>query len=199
MTVEGGDSTRKLKRAIALGVLRLCGWRLTGGKPEHKRYIVLGAPHTSSWDFFFIFLIAWGNGVDFRWVGKKELFQLPHGWFFRVVGGIPVDRARSSNMVDALAAVFQANEELIILIPPEGTRRRVSKWKTGFYYTAMQAGIPFVLGYIDFRRKEAGLGPIVFPTGDYEADLRPVYEFYEGITPRHPERYESPLRSGERP
>lgn len=183
---------KRMKRAIALGTLRLCGWRLTGERPEHPRYIVLGTPHTSHWDFFFIFLVAWGNGLDFKWVGKQELFRGPLGWFFRFTGGIAVDRSRSTNMVDSFVALFEAHESLIILIPPEGTRQRVSKWKTGFYYVAQGAGIPFVPGYMDYRKKEAGLGSPVFPTGDYDADLLPVYRFYEGITPCHPDQYQSP-------
>jgi hypothetical protein len=183
---------KRFKQSFSLGLLRMCGWKLTGSRPGCPSYIVLGAPHTSQWDFFFVFLVAWGNGVDFSWVGKQELFRFPLGWFFRLTGGLPVDRRKSANQVDSLVALFQADPTLKILIPPEGTRRRVAKWKTGFYHAARGAGVPVVAGYIDYRTRECGMGPVMIPTGDFEGDLQPMYRFYEGITPRFPDQYMSP-------
>ncbi len=188
---------KKFKRTLALGVLRLMGWRLTGTRPELKRFIVLGAPHTSNWDFFFSVLTGWGYELDFRWLGKKELFRFPLGIFLEALGGIPVNRSRSTNLVDSMVQIFKSRDECIILIPPEGTRQPVDQWKKGFYHTAVGAGIPFVLGYIDYAKKETGCGPVIFPTGDMERDLRPAYKFYEGITAKYPENYRSP-RSGNR-
>jgi 1-acyl-sn-glycerol-3-phosphate acyltransferase len=150
---------------IAVGLLRLTGWRVVGGLPPNDRYVLIGAPHTSNWDFPLMLLAVLKVGMDVHWLGKKSLFPFPFAGFMRWLGGIPVDRSKSNRLVDQL-------------VPPEGTRSQVERWKSGFYYVAQGAGVPILLGFIDFSRKELGFGPLFHPTGDYAADLASIQDFY---------------------
>lgn len=171
---------------LSVVILRLIGWRVVGSVPERSRYVLIGAPHTSNWDFVLMLLAMLKVGMDPHWLGKKNLFAFPFGGFMRWLGGIPVDRSKSNNLVDQLVEQFGRRDELILLIPPEGTRAKVERWKSGFYYVAQGAGVPILLGFIDSSRKEMGFGPLFHPTGDYDADLVRIREFYadkRGIRP----------------
>jgi 1-acyl-sn-glycerol-3-phosphate acyltransferase len=163
---------------LAVGLLRLIGWKVVGGLPAHNKYVLIGAPHTSNWDFPLMLLAVLKVGMDVHWLGKKSLFPFPFGGFMQWLGGIPVDRSKSNNLVDQLVELFQRREELILLIPPEGTRSQVERWKSGFYYVAQGAGVPILLGFIDSSRKQLGFGPLFYPTGDYAVDLVAIQEFY---------------------
>lgn len=163
---------------LSVGILRLIGWKLVGGLPPNSKYVLIGAPHTSNWDFPLMLLAVLKVGMDVHWLGKKNLFAFPFGGFMRWLGGIAVDRSKSNNMVDQMVALFGRREELILLIPPEGTRSQVERWKSGFYYVAQGAGVPILLGFVDTSRKQLGFGPLFYPTGDYAADLVAIQEFY---------------------
>lgn len=163
---------------LAVGLLRLIGWKVVGGLPANNKYVLIGAPHTSNWDFPLMLLAVLKVGMDVHWLGKKNLFPFPFAGFMRWLGGIPVDRSKSNNLVDQLVALFGRRDELILLIPPEGTRSQVERWKSGFYYVAQGAGVPILLGFIDSSRRELGFGPLFYPTGDYAADLVAIQEFY---------------------
>jgi 1-acyl-sn-glycerol-3-phosphate acyltransferase len=163
---------------LAIGLLRLAGWKVVGGLPANTKYVLIGAPHTSNWDFVLMLLAVLKVGMDVHWLGKKNLFPFPFAGFMRWLGGIPVDRSKSNNLVDQLVALFGRRDELILIIPPEGTRSQVERWKSGFYYVAQGAGVPILLGFVDGSRREVGFGPLFYPTGDYATDLPAIQDFY---------------------
>ena len=163
---------------LAIGVLRLIGWKVVGGLPATNRYVLIGAPHTSNWDFPLMLLAVLKVGMDVHWLGKSSLFSFPFGGIMRWLGGIPVDRSKSNNLVDQLVELFRRRDDLILVIPPEGTRSQVERWKSGFYYVAQGAGVPILLGFVDSSRKQIGFGPLFHPTGDYATDLIAIQEFY---------------------
>ena len=183
---------KKFKSLIARFFLRVLGWKLEGKGPDLDQYIVLAAPHTTNWDFLYIILVSWAHGLKFHWCGKKELFIFPFGSFLEWMGGVPIERSQAKGQVDQLADRFEANPEYILLIPPEGTRKRVEKFKTGFYHISLRARVPLVLGYLDYKKKVAGLGPVFKPTGDYEADLKKIYDFYRNVSPKYAENFYCP-------
>lgn len=168
----------RLLAAIATGILKTSGWRVVGAPPATERYVLIAAPHTSNWDFPMMLLAVLKLGMDVHWLGKSSLFRRPFGGVMRWLGGIPVDRSKSNNLVPQLTALFDRREELVLLIPPEGTRAKVERWKSGFYYVAAGAGVPILLGFIDASRKELGFGPLFQPSGDYYADLPRILSFY---------------------
>lgn len=171
--------------------LWITGWKTTGKlPPEIKKYIVLVVPHTSNWDFPLGIcgrhLVGLSNT---KVLMKKELFTNPVlGSFFKSFGGVPVDRSKTSSLVDQIAKNFEDNDDFGLIITPEGTRSYRKKWKTGFYYIAQKANIPLVLGFIDYKKKELGIGYVFYPTGDIESDLAEIKEFYKTKIPKHPEK-----------
>jgi hypothetical protein len=122
------------------------------------------------------------------WLGKESLFRPPFKGFFKWLGGIPIDRSRSKNIVAQSIQQFHQNEKLILTIAPAGTRKRVTKWKTGFYHIAHGANVPIALGFLDYRRKAGGIGPVIYPTGNIDADMKTIRAFYGGITGKFPEK-----------
>jgi 1-acyl-sn-glycerol-3-phosphate acyltransferase len=121
-------------------------------------------------------------------MGKTSLFRWPMARFMRDMGGVPVDRSSRHNYVEAMIAEFGRRKQFMLTIAPEGTRGAVNKWRTGFYHIALGAKVPMVLGMMDYGTKTGGLGPEIWPTGDYRADMMKVAEFYRSVMPRHPER-----------
>lgn len=182
-----------LLRRIARALLSLCGWRVRGEPPPLKKYVLIGAPHTSNWDFPVGILALWALRIPGRWVGKHTLFRPPFGWIMRRLGGIPLNRARTRDFVPHMVEEFRRREELVLLIAPEGTRSLTPRWRSGFYHIAHGAGVPIVLGFADFGRKETGIGPVLTPTGDPEADMAKIRAFYEEKTGKRPEKT-SPIR-----
>jgi 1-acyl-sn-glycerol-3-phosphate acyltransferase len=169
-------------------LLRLLGWRLEVELPSVSKYVLVVAPHTSNWDFVIGILAAWTLGLPQpRWVGKDSLFKPPLGWIMHAIGGIPVDRSKSQNFVEQVAARFAEEDVFLLGIAPEGTRRHTQYWRSGFYYIAHQAGVPIVLIYLDFARKVVGTGPMIEPTGDIEADFEVIRAFYSTVQGKHPQ------------
>jgi 1-acyl-sn-glycerol-3-phosphate acyltransferase len=167
-------------------ILETLGWHLDDDLPAIDKYVVIGGPHTSNWDFVLGLMGMEAIGLKRRWIGKHQLFRWPLGWFFRWLGGMPVDRSASHNFVDQVVEVYRGSEKLALVMAPEGTRSKTDHWKTGFYYIALGAGIPILLGYLDYSRKEGGAGPLFYPTGDIEADFEKIREFYStkrGLNP----------------
>lgn len=179
-------------RGVARLLFRLMGWRTEGTVHEPQRFVIIAAPHTSNWDAVIMVAAAYIFRVRISWFIKREAFFFPLGTIIRAVGGIPIDRGARRNVVAQAIEQFQQSERLILAVPPEGTRSKAEGWKTGFYHIAHGAGVPIVLGYLDYRRKVAGLGPAFVPTGDIEADFRVFDEFYAGVTPKFPE-HRSPV------
>jgi 1-acyl-sn-glycerol-3-phosphate acyltransferase len=171
-------------------VLNLFGWKTTGDiPPEIKKCIVIVAPHTSNWDFFVGFFGYMTIGIKAKYLIKKEAFFFPLGPIVKVLGGIPVDRSKSTNIVQQVGEMFRNEKELLITITPEGTRSLVNNWKKGFYYIAEHANVPIVLGILDYGKKLVGIGPVFHLSGNYEKDLREIEAFYMNSVARHPEKF----------
>lgn len=179
-----------LMRWFSLAVLRLCGWQVEGKKPSEPKYVLIAAPHTSNWDFPYTLMICFAMRLDVYWMGKASLFPPFFGAVSRWMGGIAVDRARAGNLVQGTVNAFNDNQKLTVIVPPEGTRNKVTHWKTGFYYIAHGAGVPIALGYLDFKRKAGGIGKLFYPTGDIEKDMKVIQEFYAGISGKNPKQFD---------
>ncbi len=188
MSLAIGIQRSTLAHAIARSVLRLTGWRTHVISPRTSRYVLIGAPHTSSWDFVIMLLLMTVEGIPIRWMGKDALFRWPMGVFMRSLGAIPVNRRERTNLVDQVAAIFDEYDELIIGLSPEGTRNKASHWRTGFYYIAVKANVPIVMAYIDYENKVCGLGPSIKPTGDIQADFMIIRDFYSEIVGKYPHK-----------
>lgn len=178
-----------LMRWFSLAMLRLLGWRTEGIRPEAPKYVLIAAPHTSNWDFPYTLMLCFALRLRVYWVGKSNLFRWPLGPLARWLGGIPVDRSAAGNMVQATVAAFGRRQRLAIIVAPEGTRGRVSHWKTGFYHIAHGAGVPVALAYLDFKRKAGGIGRMFETSGDIEGDMAQIRQFYGGITGRNPQQF----------
>jgi len=175
-------------RCLSIVLLKLIGWKAVGRPIENARFVLIGAPHTSNWDFPLMIMVVLKLRLRVYWMGKSSLFPFPVGWFMRWLGGIPVDRSRAQNLVDQTVAQYKSNPEMIVLVPPEGTRSKVKEWKTGFYRIAVNAEVPVLMGYVDAATKEAGLADFFYPTGDLEVDMPAIRAFYAdkvGINPEN--------------
>jgi 1-acyl-sn-glycerol-3-phosphate acyltransferase len=172
---------------LANQMLKLLGWKIIGQLPDTRKFVLVAAPHTSNWDFMYMYLVSKIFDIRIHWMGKEELFKGPMGPISRALGGIPVKRGHSMNMVQQMAQTFSEREELVLAVPPAGTRRKTDHWHSGFYYIAMEAGVPIVLGFVDYSRKQAGLGPIFTPTGNVRADMDIARDFYKDIQGKFPD------------
>ena len=181
-------STMPLSQRLALFIARSTGWRLETPAIMPPKCLIIGAHHTSSSDFFATLIYSFGSRLNFRWIAKDSAFGWPLGWFMRKLGGIPVTRSSSNNFVSQIVAMYNATDQLRIAMAPEGTRSEAKYWRTGFYYIALGAQIPIMLGYADYKHKVVGIGGQLMPSGDIEADMKLIAQFYEPITPRHPSR-----------
>lgn len=165
-------------RAVAIGLLKLSGWNAVGDEVQQRRFVLIGAPHTSNWDFPLMLMVALKLRLRVYWLGKDSLFFFPFSAFMKYLGGIPIDRSKSHNVVNDIVKEFANQDELIVLIPPEGTRSKVRQWKTGFYHIANNAKVPILLGYIDSSKKHAGLADFYSPSGDLDKDMAEIRAFY---------------------
>lgn len=181
-----------LIRGMAFSFLKVFGWRLEGRLPDVDKLVVIAAPHTSNWDLPVLLSVAFALRAKACWLGKHSLFRRPFGFLFRWMGGIPVYRSASKNMVAQSVEMFRNSEKLILTIPPEGTRSKVSYWKTGFYYIALGAGTPIAMAFIDYKRKASGVGPTLYPTGNIEADMEIIRNFYATVTAKYPDKASLP-------
>lgn len=178
-----------LLRWQALVLLKIFGWRREGQLPDIPKYVVIAAPHTTNWELPIALATAFSFRIRVSWMGKDSLFRWPFGAFFRWLGGIPVVRTRSTGLVAQSIQAFRENERFVLILAPEGTRSRTGHWRSGFYYIAKGTGVPIALGFVDFRRKIAGIGPVLLtPTGDIDADMRIIRAFYAGVTGKHPDK-----------
>jgi 1-acyl-sn-glycerol-3-phosphate acyltransferase len=182
-----------LLRASSRGFLRMNGWTVEGSLPvEARKCVLIAAPHTSNWDLPYTLMVAFVLHLNIYWMGKHSLFAFPFGPVMRWLGGIAVDRSRNTNLVSASAMALKAADGPVqLVVPPEGTRGRTTHWKTGFYYIALEAGVPIVLAYMDYARKVSGLGPVFVPTGDIDADMAEIKRFYAGVKGRRPQHFEA--------
>ena len=177
-------------------VFWLKGWKVSSMPPtDIKRYVLIGAPHTSNWDF--VYSMAAGDHMNLQsyFAIKKEWMRFPFNLFLKPLGAISIDRSvkrageKRLNMVDEMVEMIKSRNEIAVLITPEGTRQPVKRWRKGFYHVAQKAQVPILLGYFDYKKKEAGIGKVIYPSGDIEKDMREIWDFYNTITPRHPDKF----------
>ena len=168
---------------------RLMGWKITGAiNPEIKKCILMVIPHTS-WHDFYLGLFTRGiTGLEMNFVGKKELFRFPFGWYFRWMGGAPLDRTGGLNKVDSIAAIFEEKDFFRMAISPEGTRKKVIELKTGFYYIALKAKVPIIPVAFNYGQKEVHIGQPFFPTGNINEDLKMLMPHFENVKGKVPEK-----------
>lgn len=182
-------------RGLSRWVLRLMGWQAGGMAPaalaQVPKYVLIAAPHTSNWDFPITLMLCFVLEIRVYWMAKASLFAWPIGWLARWLGGIPIDRSASHNTVQNTIDAFARNERLVIIVAPEGTRGKVTHWKTGFYHMAHGAGVPIGLAYLDFRRKVGGIDQMYTTSGDIEADMGNIQQFYRGITGKNPQQFDA--------
>lgn len=181
-----------ISRAIGRVLLRLMGWRIVGSPPNTPKMMIVAAPHTSNWDGFLLLLAMLAAGLDLRWVGKHTLFKGPWGGLLRWAGGVSVNRAKAKDFVGSVVQTYAERDSLALVIAPEGTRKRTARWKSGFHRIAVEAKVPIVCGYMDYRKKEAGFGPGLTPSENFSDYIVQLRAFLEDCTPRHPHKFVLP-------
>lgn len=175
-----------LGRWLGRLLLRLLGWRVTGAPlPDVPKAVVIGAPHTSNWDFVGTMGARFALGVDVRWMGKHTLFRPPFGWFMRLLGGLPVNRNAASAAARGTIDAFRRRDRLWLAIAPEGTRSGQAKWKGGFYRIAKSADVPILMIALDARERRIEVGPLLYPGDDEAADWAALEAFYQPRLARH--------------
>jgi len=181
---------------LAEKALKLMGWETDNHWPENlSQCVMIAAPHTSNWDALYARLALKALGVNVRLTIKDSYMKFPLGPFVRAMGGIGIDRRPKQageprpSMVQMMTDLFKQHPELVMLVTPEGTRARQEQWKTGFYYVAVNAGVPIALAYMDYEQKKAGVGKIIHPTGNFEEDMAEIMDFYAGIQAKFPKEF----------
>lgn len=188
MALAYGMQKSPISQQLAHFILRLIGWRTHVIRPHSSKYVLIGAPHTSNWDFGIMLLLMAADQIPIRFMGKDSLFRGPLGPLMRSLGGIPVNRRERTNLVDQIVAKFEEYDDLIIGIAPEGTRSKTNHWKTGFYYIALKAKVPIAMAYLDYGNKIIGVGPNFMPSGDLNADFEIIRDFYSGVVGKNPKK-----------
>jgi 1-acyl-sn-glycerol-3-phosphate acyltransferase len=172
----------KKNRLAQLGV-QLAGWKFETALPAARKYVALAVPHTSNWDGLLLIALAQSVGLPMHFMIKSDWVNGPIGPLLRRAGAVSIDRDRARDVVDQMIAEFDRRDELVLVIPPEGTRGRAEYWKSGFYRIALGAKVPVVPGYLDFGRKRCGLGPAIDMTGDVRTDMDRLRAFYAAQAP----------------
>jgi len=178
---------RRVLQRIALGGLRLMRWRVIGEFPDLRKFVIIVAPHTSNWDFVVGLLCDLALDLDAVWLAKHTIFVGPFGSWLKSLGGIPVVRSASHNVVSQVAAEFARRDKMVLAIAPEGTRSKVEAWKSGYWHIARAAGVPIVPVGLDFARRAAVIGPLRSTTGSLEEDEGVLKAFFADITPKNPD------------
>ncbi|MCC5916808.1 MAG: 1-acyl-sn-glycerol-3-phosphate acyltransferase [Cryomorphaceae bacterium] len=181
-----------MKIIVAKWFLKITGWELKVPEgADLSRCVMLAAPHTSNWDYPIAQAACWILGIKWKYFIKDfytKNFLL--GWFFKATGAIGVNRSqRKLNLVDFAIKQFSKYDDLVVLVPAEGTRKRVEKWRTGFYHIALGAKVPIALGFMDYGKKHTGVLAVFTPTGDFKKDMRYIESEYKKVTPRYPDKY----------
>ena len=192
-TIFDTPGVNTVLRAFSVFFLRCKGWKVEGALPANMpKCVLIAAPHTSNWDLPYTLMVAFALRLNVYWMGKSGLFRAPFGPLMRWLGGIAVDRSKTSNLVAAsAAAITAADGPLQLVVPPEGTRNKTRHWKTGLYYIALQAQVPIILAFMDYERKVSGLGPTFTPTGDVDRDMAQIKLFYAPIKGKRPLQFEA--------
>ena len=193
ITIFDTPIVNRIVRTLSITFLKVTGWKITGAMPAGiDRCVMIAAPHTSNWDLPYMLMVAFTLRLNVYWMGKSSIFSPPFGGIMKWLGGIPVNRAQSTNMVAASAeAIKAADYPMQLVVPPEGTRSKVRYWKTGFYYIALGANVPIVMAYMDYEKKLSGLGPTLYPSGDIEADMKIIKAFYAPFKGKNSTQFDS--------
>lgn len=162
------------------------GWKIINDFPKLKKYVIIAEPHTSWRDFPIAILAKFCKGLKVNYVGKTELFKPPFGWFFRMLGGAPIERDGKLNKVQEIVSIFNKKDYFVLGMSPKGDRSLTANWKTGFYYIAKGANIPVVMATLDFKNKQVKISEPFYPTDDKDKDFEHFYSFYKGIVGYHP-------------
>jgi 1-acyl-sn-glycerol-3-phosphate acyltransferase len=182
-----------MRKLLARGFLRATGWRPEGASPRDlRKFVLIAAPHTSNWDLVYLLALAEVYDLRISFMMKHTVFRGPFGPLFRSLGGIPIRRHLRENLVKQMVEAFAERDELVLVVPAEGTRRRVERWKSGFYHIAREARVPIVLGYLDYARRRGGFGPALVPTGRIADDMDVIRDFYADKSGRHPALFAEP-------
>ncbi len=172
-------------------------WKVVSLPPKDiKKSVMIGAPHTSNWDFIYTMAVCYHMGISNpRFTIKQEWMKFPFNYILGPLGAIPINRSskkpgeKRPNMVDVMVGYIKDSDEVSMLVTPEATRSAVKRWKTGFYKVSMKAEVPILLTYLDYKKREAGVGKVIYPTGNLEEDLREILDFYNEVSPKYPDRY----------
>ena len=175
-------------KSLCRFILSTIGWKTSHSTPLLDKYVLIGAPHTTNWDFPLTLLGLSSMGVKFNWVAKHTLFFWPLGTLLRAIGGISVDRSQGTSFLKRIIELYDSQETLVLAIAPEGTRSKTRYWKTGFYTIAHRAGVPIGLGYIDYSRKVIGLEKVIDASGDIDQDFEIIKEYYQDKVGKYPEK-----------
>jgi len=177
-------------RLISMIFLKLTGWKVVGDFPRQKSFVLIAAPHTSNWDLPFLMAMTFTLRAKIYWMGKAQIFKPPFKGLMKWMGGIPVDRSKSNNLVEYSAELLKQNPGLIIAVPPEGTRSKVKHWKTGFYHIARLAETSILLGFLDYGKKEGGVISTFELSQDIDADMQQIQSIYAKVQGKYPSLYE---------
>jgi 1-acyl-sn-glycerol-3-phosphate acyltransferase len=180
-TIFNTPVIKSILLGLSLFILRILRWKEIGPLPQKAKYIIIVAPHTSNWDVFYGVMLAFALKLDARFMAKKELFRWPFSPLVEWMGGFPIDRTSSRNVVEQMIQKFNASEKFVLAIAPEGTRHKVDYWKSGFYHIAKGAQIPIQLAFIDYASKTGGAGPLIYPSGVIDRDMILIRDFYLNI------------------
>lgn len=182
-------------RGFSKLLLRLCGWKANPVFPkEATKCVLIAAPHTTNWDAFYLLIAMSAIGIPMKFTIKDDWTKFPFGLITKPLGGVGIDRSGPKGLkrvsyVDQMAEIIQSRDVIAMVIAAEGTRSLRTKWKMGFYHTALKAGVPMCFGYLDYKKKEAGIGGMILPTGDIAADMKVIHAFYENISGKYPENF----------
>lgn len=183
-------------KGFAKLLLKLCGWKANPGyPPEATKCVLIAAPHTTNWDAFYLLLGMNALGIPMKFTVKDDWTKFPFGLFMKPLGGVGIDRSvpkgltKRVSYVDQMANIINSRDVIAMVVAAEGTRSLRTKWKMGFYHTALKAEVPLCFGYLDYKKKEAGIGGMLYPTGDIAADMKVIHAFYENISGKYPEKF----------
>lgn len=183
-----------MMKLLAKFVFWITGWKIAGGMPEGvKKAVLIAIPHTSNWDLLYARAAFYLMDVPVRFTIKKEIMVGPLGWLIKGLGGIAIDRKRipgkrKQTYTETMIQMLNESDELVVMVTPEGTRSYAPKWKSGFYHVALGSNVPILVGFLDYKTKTAGIGPVIIPNGEMEAQIEEMKAFGRGITGKYPDQ-----------
>jgi len=173
-------------------ILEILGWKIMGEFPDIKKSVVIFAPHTSYWDGFYGKLYFMQYDINYKFLSKQEFFRFPMKYFFKIFGSIPVYKNRE--FLNEIVFLMDSNENIHIIVSPEGQLAKTDHWKRGFYYIAEKAKVPIIVGYIDYKKKELGVKSIINETNNLQTTMTEIKKIYENVNAKYPENFATDIR-----